>query len=109
MRKELTRMIMDELINEADQAFINSFLAFRKNPTKNQIIADLSDAGAESCFYEGRGLGQCSTDVSLDRIIPGSQGGEYSFQNCVLSCSFHNSQRGDQDFSQYINSGGCRA
>jgi hypothetical protein len=54
------------------------------------------------CFFANRGKGACSNDVSIDRIVPGSRGGRYTVENCVLVCGSHNSQRGDKSVEEYL-------
>jgi len=109
---ELTRMVSEELVTEVNELFVDAFVKFRKSGNvddegnkKLDIIATLA-SGIKSprCFYDKRGLGPCSDDVDLDRILPGSQGGKYTVANCVLSCSRHNRQRGDLSFSDFLNS-----
>jgi hypothetical protein len=108
----LTRMIAEELIDEVNELYVDAFVRFRKSANvddegnkKLDIIASLASGNKlPKCFYEKRGLGECSDDVDLDRILPGSQGGRYTIANCVLSCSRHNRQRGDMGFSEFLNS-----
>ncbi len=57
------------------------------------------------CFYARRGVGDCSSEVDLDRIIPGNRGGRYTLNNCVIACSFHNRSRGDQSIEEYLEQG----
>jgi hypothetical protein len=108
---ELTRMITDELITEANELYVDAFVKYRKGVSvddegnkKLDIIASLASGfKTPRCFYHNRGLGDCSEDVDLDRILPGSQGGKYSVANCVLACSRHNRQRGDLNFIEFLN------
>ena len=100
---ELTRMISEELVVGPNESYIEAFVRYRKQGNVSQeklkkldIIAALY-CHSQRCFYEGRGLGPCSEEVDLDRIIPGSKGGEYTVPNCIISCSAHNRQRGDKD------------
>lgn len=114
---ELTRMIAEEMITEVNELYVDAFVRFRKSGNvdddgnkKLDIIASLaSGTKLPRCFYEKRGLGECSDDVDLDRILPGSQGGKYTVANCVLSCSRHNRQRADMSFADFLNSGDLSA
>jgi CRISPR/Cas system Type II protein with McrA/HNH and RuvC-like nuclease domain len=110
---ELTRMITDELITEANELYVDAFVRYRKGDNVDQegnkkldiITALASGVKTPRCFYHNRGIGPCSEDVDLDRILPGSQGGKYSIANCVISCSKHNRQRGDTALVDFLNSG----
>jgi hypothetical protein len=91
-------------------AIIDANIKFRKGSGVNdagqkklEIICMLSIIHGDRCFYANRGLGECSDDVHLDRIIPGSRGGEYTVQNCLLSCGFHNTSRGDKSIEEFIS------
>lgn len=105
---ELTKMIAEELVTTQNDLYVSAFVRYRKSQNtdsdgqkKLDIIAQLCSDTPE-CFYKNRGLGPCSDEVDLDRILPGSKGGEYTVANCVLSCSTHNRQRGDRDFVDYL-------
>jgi hypothetical protein len=54
------------------------------------------------CFWANRGLGECTSEVTIDRLFTGSRGGLYVPENCVLACSFHNSQRNDRTIEDYL-------
>jgi hypothetical protein len=73
----------------------------RKQP-KLRRTCEAAIVYGRQCFYANRGLGDCSPDVDLDRIVPGARGGDYSLRNCVVSCSRHNRSRGDQVIEQYL-------
>lgn len=60
------------------------------------------------CFFFSRGLGDCSSEVNLDRIIPGARHGQYTLENCILSCSFHNTQRRERSIEEYLLTGSAR-
>jgi hypothetical protein len=53
------------------------------------------------CFYKGKVGSECSIEVDLDRVKPGSRGGEYSVSNTVLACSRHNRMRGCAEVVKY--------
>ena len=105
---ELTHRIMLELVNKPNPSFIDAWRQFRKTPTsyddkkKLDIIVELCERNGPTCFYSDRGLGDCSDDVHLDRIRPGSRGGEYTIANCVLSCGRHNTMRGDKAIEEFL-------
>ncbi len=75
----------------------------RKN-TKNRLKCDVSIAHGRNCFYANRGLGECSEEVELDRIVPESRGGRYTLENCLIACAKHNGARGDQSIEVYLAS-----
>jgi 5-methylcytosine-specific restriction endonuclease McrA len=54
------------------------------------------------CFYANRGVGPCSDEVELDRIIPEARGGVYSLANCLIACSSHNGRRQDRTIEDYL-------
>ena len=72
---------------------------------KTRLKCEVSSLHGCRCFYADRGVGPCSDDVDLDRIIPESRGGEYTVANCVIACSFHNRSRGDGTIEQFLASG----
>jgi hypothetical protein len=76
----------------------------RKQP-KLRRTCEVAMVFGRSCFYANRGLGNCSPDVDLDRILPGSRDGQYEFRNCIIACSRHNRSRGDMSIEQYLRSG----
>lgn len=73
--------------------------------TKIDIICELAKFHSPHCFYRNRGRGECSGEVDLDRIFPGSRGGIYTVENCVISCSKHNRQRQDKSIEDFIGKG----
>src|SRR5262249_12562791 len=75
---------------------------------KNQQIklkCQVSIVHGCQCFYANRGLGECSDEVDLDRLIPESRGGKYTVENCVIACSFHNRASGDRNIEEFLSSG----
>jgi len=69
---------------------------------KSELIVLVARTHGRRCFYCGRGKGECSNEVTLDRIVPGSRGGKYTVENCMLACSAHNTQRGNQPLEQFL-------
>ncbi len=65
----------------------------------------MSNGGVFCCFYAPRNVGPCSQDVSLDRLVPGSRGGEYTVANSVIACAKHNSSRSNQPIEEYLLGG----
>lgn len=109
-RLYITKRVSAELIQHEDQAIINAWMRYRKqnkladsDKRKLDIITELFVGGQTQCFYKGRVAGSCSDEVDLDRIKPGSRGGQYTMSNCVIACSFHNRSRGDKDFMEFLN------
>jgi hypothetical protein len=69
---------------------------------KLELVILTARAHGRKCFWAGRGLGDCTSELNLDRLIPGSRGGRYVVENCVLACSFHNGRRGDSSVESYL-------
>lgn len=95
-----TLATMDRILS-AWAAFGKS-VAVSEGLKKSELIVMVGRAHGRRCFYCGRGRGPCSDEVALDRIIPGSRGGQYTLENCVIACAFHNSQRGDSAIEEYL-------
>jgi len=107
-RAELTRRILRRLECTVQQRLIDAWIAFRKSPNVNgkkkaALVVEVARLHGPVCFYAGRGLGECSDEIDLDRLIPGSRGGEYTIENCILSCSRHNRMRGDASLEDIIS------
>lgn len=74
----------------------------RTHREKRLIILEHAENLKEArCFYEGKVSTDCVETVDLDRVRPGSRGGEYTVENTVLSCSRHNRQRGCKEVVEY--------
>ena len=84
---------------------IHAWVGYRKNGGRNDLLIRCAKFHGRRCFFGARGLGECSDDIDLDRIIPGSRGGEYTVENCFLACSRHNRQRGDRSIEAYLAEG----
>jgi len=104
---ELCKMIAEELVTERIDEYLRAFERYGKQSKSNDmgerksdIIAQLFINGMNGCFYAGRGIGECSEDIDLDRI---RAGGDYTMANCVLSCSYHNRSRSNKDIADYCN------
>ncbi len=83
---------------------ISAWISFRKKPEKKfPLIVKVARAHSRRCFWHGRGLGNCSDNVTLDRLICAVRGGGYSVENCVLSCGYHNSSRGDKTVEAFLS------
>jgi hypothetical protein len=76
----------------------------RKQP-KSRLKCDVSLTHGPHCFDANRGLGDCSDEVDLDRIVPETRGGQYTVENCIIACSAHNRSRGDQSIEDFIRVG----
>jgi hypothetical protein len=73
----------------------------RKVP-KTRLKCEVALIHGSRCFYANRGLGPCSNEVDLDRIIPESRGGQYTVENCIIVCSTHNRARGDRTIEDFL-------
>lgn len=82
---------------------IHAWTRMRKSPgNKVAITVAVGQLHGWKCFMHGRGRGECSNEVNLDRVVPGCRGGEYTIANCMIMCSFHNCQRGDRTLEEYL-------
>jgi len=111
----LCRRINNRLMRSPDLRIIDAWLKFRKCGRKNidgpdasqkrlELIVEVARLRGRVCFYACCNKGECSDELDLDRIKTGSRGGEYTVQNCIISCSRHNRMRGDTPFEEFINS-----
>jgi hypothetical protein len=82
---------------------IDVWVDIRKNP-KNRLKCQVSLTHGSRCFYADRGLGPCSDEVEVDRIVPASRGGPYTLENCVIACAQHNGARGDRTIEDFLGS-----
>jgi hypothetical protein len=105
-REELCRMIQFRLpIGTPYSAaqMVDAWVAFRKRSDgKALLVVEIARSHGRQCFWKGRGLGNCSDDVSIDRLLPGSRGGLYTVANCVLACGTHNSMRRDRTIEEFL-------
>jgi hypothetical protein len=69
---------------------------------KLKLTCEVAVIHGSHCFYDNRGVGECSVEVDLDRIVPESRGGRYSIENCLIACSKHNRSRGDQTIESFL-------
>lgn len=73
------------------------------NPVKKgELIVAVGRIHGRKCFYADRDIGECTNNVSLDRLVPGARGGKYSVRNCVIACDFHNTHRRDTNIEDYL-------
>ncbi len=80
---------------------MTTWVKFRK--AKNAALTvEVARAHGRVCFYRGRGKGECSGVINLDRIIPGSEGGKYTVENCMVACGRHNVERQDKSIEDYL-------
>ncbi len=102
-RMELTKRVVCRLINNADQEVIDMWIKYRKSrDQKMALIAEVAALHGSRCAYAHRGKGECSSDIHLDRIVPGSMGGEYTLENCQIACGRHNTMRGDSSIEAFL-------
>jgi hypothetical protein len=73
---------------------------------KCELIVEVARSFGNSCFMRGRVATSngCAEELHLDRIIPGSKGGRYVLENCMLTCTTHNVSRGDRSIEEYLRS-----
>jgi hypothetical protein len=105
-REELCRKIQGQMPIGAPftaEQMIDAWVKYRKSPEgKTELTVKVALAHGEHCFMFGRGKGECSEEIDLDRIVPGVRGGQYTLENCIIMCSFHNRQRGDRSLEDYL-------
>lgn len=106
-RRELAKRILSKLMSDVDQRLIDAWIRFRKSGNangrkKSELIVEVSRMHGGQCFYRNRGLGQCSQDIDLERLIPETRGGQYTVENCVIACCRHNRMRGDNDLEAFL-------
>lgn len=88
---------------------LDAWMRFGKSGTveggakKLELLVSVARLHGRKCFWASRGLGECTSEVTIDRLLPGSRGGLYSPENCILACSFHNSQRADRTIEEYLS------
>ncbi|RTL03711.1 HNH endonuclease [Candidatus Dependentiae bacterium] len=105
-RRQICQLIRAELPFDrhfdADQ-MLAAWTTFRKSPNgKVGLTVEVGKLHGWKCFMHGRGKGDCSPDVQLDRIVPGSRGGEYNVENCMIMCGKHNNIRKDSSLEAYL-------
>jgi hypothetical protein len=101
-RNQLLSMIQSKLM--VDESLLDYYLRYRKSSDKKmRLMAEVAERFGARCFYRDRGKGACSEECDLDRIIPGSRGGEYKLENCHIACSKHNRERGDKTIEEYLS------
>lgn len=105
-QQKLVSLILARLVPPVpwgSSEIVNAWVAYRKLPNgKGPLTINVARAHGRKCFYANRGVGNCNNQVSIDRLIPGSREGEYTIENCVIACGFHNSQRNDQTIEEYL-------
>lgn len=102
-RADLLSMIQSFLV--PDESLLRNYIRYRKSGDKRlRLMVEVAIAHGATCFFRGRGRGECSDEVDLDRIVPGSRGGEYTLENCQIACSRHNRERGDRTIEEYLES-----
>ena len=99
LRKAVCTKVREHM--EPDDVILAEAITYRKS-SKRKLLAELIEVHGSRCIYAGRGLGECSDELEVDRIRPGSKGGEYTMANCVVSCRSHNGARSDKSFEDYI-------
>jgi len=107
----LCRMIQDHLpIGHPFRAtdMLQAWAAYGKSQTvgqykKLELQVLVAKTHGRQCFWANRVAGDCTGEVTTDRLLPGSRGGEYTLENCVIACSFHNTQRNDRTVEIYLS------
>lgn len=69
---------------------------------RNQILRIVNQRGYNGCHWRGIFDGECSEELTCDRIKPGSRGGSYIDSNVVIACSKHNNSRRDKLIEECI-------
>jgi hypothetical protein len=87
---------------QAWAAYGRSRTANEQGEKKLELLIQVARLFGKKCFYQGRGKGDCTAEATVERIVPGARGGAYVVENCVLACSYHNSQRGDRPLEDYL-------
>lgn len=82
---------------------MRAWVQYRKSGGNSELTVRVAKMHGRRCFMRGRGKGECSSLVHLDRIVPGCRGGEYTVENCVLLCSTHNVSRGGRSIEEYLS------
>lgn len=102
-RAQLLAMIQAELL--PDESLLKAYTRYRKSGDKRlRLMVEVAIAHGCRCFFAGRGKGECSDELDLDRIVPGARGGQYRVENCHIVCSRHNRERGDRSIEEYLTS-----
>jgi hypothetical protein len=110
-KEELLRRIQRALPLDSpfsSRQMVEAWITFGKSGSvqegvkKVELAVVVGRVHGKRCFFFGRGLGDCSVEMSIDRIVPGSHGGKYTIENCILACCFHNSQRNDRSIEDYL-------
>jgi hypothetical protein len=91
----------DQGIRWSKDRVLDAWTHLRKG-TKTRLTCDVAIAFGRRCFYAGRGLGECSLDINVDRIVAGSRGGTYDLKNCLVVCSNHNQSRQDLPIEEFL-------
>ena len=105
-RRQLTQRIVLKM-TDGDSDILAAFVKYAKAPRngaeipKLHLTIQVARLRGSRCFYSM--LGNCSDDVELDRIKPGSDGGEYTLANCVIACGKHNRERQDKSVTDFLN------
>lgn len=99
-RIALLAMIQSFLV--PDETLLPRYLRYRKSGKTLRLMVDVAMRHGARCFFDGRGKGECSSELDLDRIIPGARDGEYTVENCHIVCSRHNRERGDRSIEEYL-------
>ncbi len=78
-------------------------LALRKN-TETRVKVLVAMQHGATCYFDGRGKGPCSEVAECGHIVPRSEGGGMSVENCQIECRAHNGQRGVLSIEEYMRS-----
>ena len=80
---------------------VSAWTRFRKaSDHKAVLLCELIKKHGTACFWSGRVDGECSEDLTIDRLVPGK---EYSLRNCVVACSYHNSKRSNETVEEFLS------
>jgi len=79
-----------------------AWVGYCKRGKENDNTIVVGKTHGVRCFWAGRGRGPCDGEMSVDRLVPGSRGGLYRLENCVIACRRHNSVRGDRTIEEFL-------
>jgi hypothetical protein len=70
-----------------------------KHKTHKIIRQYVIERDEATCCYCDKKLS--NSEITLDHIIPASQGGQFNATNLTVACEKHNNSRGDQSFAKF--------
>lgn len=77
------------------------YMAMRKNKN-TRTKGDIAATHGTTCFWAGRGKGDCSDECEAGHLVPACRNGELSVANCIIECRAHNNQRREMTIEEYL-------